>query len=63
MRQVPDYLIHETRIVTERVGHILQVLLRLVVPADANTVVADEEVKFENELKDLVHCDLKSIVS
>ena len=62
MAQIAHDLVHESWIVPEWVRNILQVLLGLVVPADTHTVVADQEVEFKHELKNLIYRDLESIV-
>ena len=63
MAQISHDLIHEAWVVSERIRHILQVSLGLVVATHADPEVSDQKVQLEDELKDLVHRDLKSIVS
>ena len=63
MAEIAHDLVHEARVVPERVGHVLQVRLGLVVPADAHAVVSDQEMKLEDEFKDLIHRDLKPVVA
>ena len=56
-------MIHEARIVAERVGDVLELGLGLVVPAHAHAVVTDQIVQLEHELENLVHRDLQSVIS
>ena len=63
MRQITHNLVEEARVVTELHLDAVQVLLSLMVSADANTVVSDQEMQLEDELKDLVQSDLQAVVS
>ena len=63
MAEIAHDLVHEARVVPERVGHIQQVRFGLVVPADAHAVVSDQEVKLEDEFKDLINRDLQPVVA
>ena len=63
MRHIPHDLIHETRVVPELILNILHVLFGLIVSADTNSIVADQEMELENELKDLIHGSLEAVVS
>ena len=63
MAQLAHDLVHEARVVPERVGHVLQVRFGLVVPADAHAVVSNQEMKLEDEFKDLIHRDLQPVVA
>ena len=58
MTEIPHDLIHEARVVSERIRHILQVCLGLVVATHADSKVSDQKVQLEYEFKDLVHRDL-----
>ena len=63
MRQITHNLVEEARVVTELHLDAVQVLLSLMVSANANAVISDQEMKLEDELKDLVQSDLQAVVS
>ena len=63
MRQITHNLVEEARVVTELHLDAVQVLLSLMVSANANAVISDQEMQLEDELKDLVHRDLQAVVS
>ena len=63
MRHISHDLVHETGVVPELILNILHVLLGLIVSADADSIVADQEMELENKLKNLIHGSLKAVVS
>ena len=63
MRQITHNLVEEARVVTELHLDAVQVLLSLMVSANANSVISDQEMQLEDELKDLIQCDLQAVVS
>ena len=63
MRQITHNLVEEARVITELHLDAVQVLLSLMVSANANAVISDQEMQLEDELKDLVQSDLQAVVS
>ena len=62
LRQVPNDLVHEARVVAERVRNVRQLLPCLVVATDADAVAADQVVELEDKFKDLAERDLQAVV-
>ena len=56
-------LVHEARVVSERVRNVLQIKLGLFFAAYVDTVAAHEEVQFKHELENLIQRNLQPVVA